>query len=69
MPYTRTTWVNNSTKLNADNMNNIEDGINELIQSSGDNTTAIQTLNNTTIPALQAQIKTITIVGEKLTIS
>ena len=69
MPYTRTTWVNNSTKLNADNMNNIEDGINELIQSSGDNTTAIQTLNNTTIPALQAQIKTLTIVGEKLTIS
>lgn len=25
--YTKTNWVNNQTKLNADNMNNIEDGI------------------------------------------
>lgn len=25
--YQKTNWVNNETKLNADNMNNIEDGI------------------------------------------
>ena len=25
--YTKTNWVNNVTKLNADNMNNIENGI------------------------------------------
>lgn len=25
--YTKTNWVNNETKLNADNMNHIEDGI------------------------------------------
>lgn len=29
MPYVRTIWVNDQTKLNADNMNNIEDGIAE----------------------------------------
>ena len=27
MAYTRTHWVNNLTQLNAKNMNNIEDGI------------------------------------------
>lgn len=30
MAYTRTTWVNEETPLNADNLNNIEDGIEEL---------------------------------------
>lgn len=29
MAYTRTTWVTNQTPLSADNMNNIEDGIEE----------------------------------------
>lgn len=28
--YTKTNWVNNVTKLNADNMNHIEDGIEAL---------------------------------------
>ena len=27
MAYTRTHWINNLTQLNAQNMNNIEDGI------------------------------------------
>ena len=30
MSYTRTTWVSGETPLSADNMNNIEDGIEEL---------------------------------------
>ena len=30
MAYTKTTWTNGTTKLNAANMNNIEDGIGEL---------------------------------------
>lgn len=29
MAYTRTHWINNLTQLNAKNMNNIEDGIEE----------------------------------------
>ena len=32
MAYTRTHWVNNLTQLNAKNMNNIEDGIEENIE-------------------------------------
>lgn len=68
MPYVRTTWVNNSTKLNADNMNNIEEGINELIQAKGNTDIAIQDINDS-ITTLSGQIKTLTISGEKLTIS
>ena len=29
--YIKTNWVNNVTKLNADNMNHIEDGIEAII--------------------------------------
>jgi len=29
MPYTPTTWVNNTTPLNATNLNNIEQGVDE----------------------------------------
>lgn len=29
MAYTKTSWVNDQTALNQDNMNNIEDGIEE----------------------------------------
>ena len=32
MAYTRTHWVNNLTQLNANNMNNIEDGIEENVE-------------------------------------
>ena len=31
MAYTRTNWENNKTQLNATNMNNIEDGIEQAL--------------------------------------
>ena len=34
MAYTRTNWVSGSTPLSADNMNNIEDGIEELVDKA-----------------------------------
>ena len=43
MPYVRTTWKNGETKLNASNMNNIEDGIYNA-QETAD--TAQETANN-----------------------
>ena len=33
LPYIRRKWVNNETKLNADNMNHIEDGIEAIISA------------------------------------
>ena len=33
MAYVKTTWVNHKTKVNAENMNHIEEGIEEAIQS------------------------------------
>lgn len=30
MAYTKTTWGNNVTPINADNLNNIEDGIGDV---------------------------------------
>ena len=35
MAYTRTTWVSGETPLSADNMNNIEDGIQEIKNTVG----------------------------------
>ena len=43
MAYTRTTWVNDVTALNADNMNNIEDGV-EAVQVDDDVITAFEAL-------------------------
>ena len=34
MAYTRTHWVSEETALSADNMNNIEDGVEEAIASA-----------------------------------
>ena len=31
MSYSRTTWINDETALSANNMNNIEDGIEEAL--------------------------------------
>jgi len=45
MPYSKTTWVNNVTPLNATNMNHIEDGIGEAMQEAADNTTNIGDLS------------------------
>ena len=43
MAYTRTDWVSGETPLSADNMNNIEDGIEEL----NSNTVLIDSTNQT----------------------
>ena len=44
MAYTRTHWVNNLTQLNATNMNNIEDGIEENIEHISQSDTEIESL-------------------------
>ena len=46
MAYTRTYWVNNLTQLNAKNMNNIEDGIEENIEHISQSDTKITSLNS-----------------------
>ena len=46
MAYTRTHWVNNLTQLNATNMNNIEDGIEENIGHISQFDTKITSLNS-----------------------
>lgn len=46
MAYTHRTWENDITQLNADNLNNIEDGIQQAIDKGTENATKIQT--NTT---------------------
>ena len=53
MAYTRTEWVSGETPLSADNMNNIEDGIEEvredaLIIPNGDGATAVTGLSDNT---------------------
>lgn len=32
MPYVKTVWVNGETKLNADNLNNVETGVNDALK-------------------------------------
>lgn len=44
MAYTRTYWTNNLTQLNAKNMNNIEDGIEENIEHTSQNDAKIESL-------------------------
>ena len=53
MAYTRTHWVNNLTQLNAKNMNNIEDGIEENIEHISQSDTKITSLNSR-VTALEA---------------
>lgn len=53
MAYTRTDWVSGETPLSADNMNNIEDGIEEvredaLIIPNGDGATDVTGLSDNT---------------------
>lgn len=43
MAYTRTTWVSEETALSADNMNNIEDGIEEALTGTAIDATVIST--------------------------
>jgi hypothetical protein len=51
MPYTRKQWQNDVTKLNAENMNNIEEGIEEAIASSSE---ALQEATNAVLKANKA---------------
>ena len=44
MAYTRTHWINNLTQLNANNMNNIEDGIEENIEHTSQSDAKITSL-------------------------
>ena len=59
--YKKTKWVNNDTPLNEENMNNIENGIeaidialgtklsqSDIVQDSGDSTTAVMSQKATT---------------------
>lgn len=55
MAYTRTNWENNKTQLNATNMNNIEDGIEQALgavpqitQTTGTSTSEVMSQDGTT---------------------
>lgn len=55
MAYTRTNWENNKTQLNATNMNNIEDGIEQALstipqitQTTGTSTSEVISQDGTT---------------------
>lgn len=52
MAYTKTTWVNNVTPLNATNMNNIETGIYDNSVNIGDLTNLSTTSKNNTVAAI-----------------
>lgn len=47
MSYTKITWVNKETKLNATNMNHIEEGLEAAAKAADDATTAISALSTT----------------------
>ena len=51
MAYTRTHWINNLTQLNANNMNNIEDGIEENIEHISQSDTKITGLKTRMLQA------------------
>lgn len=55
MAYTRTNWENNKTQLNATNMNNIEDGIEQALgaipqitQTTGNSMSEVMSQDGTT---------------------
>ena len=51
MAYTRTHWTNNLTQLNAKNMNNIEDGIEESIEHISQDDAEIESLKTRMLQA------------------
>lgn len=53
MAYKRTVWVNNETKLNAQNLNNIEDGIVEAKESANSANSTAEAANTRANEALQ----------------
>lgn len=46
MAYTRTTWVNEETPLNADNLNNLEEGVAQAVAGSTIDSTVVQLYEN-----------------------
>lgn len=60
MPYRKTEWINGETPLNADNMNNIEDGIESLETSLGQVTSQLASkqgmLSSTQLQAVNSGI-------------
>lgn len=55
--YTKTNWVNNVTKLNADNMNHIEDGIETAVTELGKKVTK-EELNSAINSAITTTLNT-----------
>ena len=53
MAYKRTTWVNNETKLNAQNLNNMEDGIVEAKDAAANANASAISANERANQALQ----------------
>lgn len=51
MAYTRTHWINNLTQLNAKNMNNIEDGIEENTEHISQSDTEVASLKTRMLQA------------------
>ena len=59
--YTKTNWVNNVTKLNADNMNHIENGIETLDIALGtklDKSNVVQTTGQSTTSVMSQKAVT-----------
>ena len=64
MAYTRTNWVSGATALSADNMNNIEDGIEELKNITTLINTTNSTYNVTTYAYKVGNVVTVTLIRE-----
>ena len=68
--YTKTNWVNNVTKLNADNMNHIENGIEAIDIALGTKADKLYVDNAIASSAVSPTVKTETITGgTKVTIT
>ena len=68
--YTKTNWVNNVTKLNADNMNHIENGIEAIDIALGTKADKLYVDNAIASSAVSPTVETETITGgTKVTIT
>ena len=68
--YTKTNWVNNVTKLNADNMNHIENGIEAIDIALGSKADKLYVDNAIASSAVSPTVETATIIGgTKVTIT
>ena len=73
MPYTRTRWQNEVTKLNANNLNNIEDGIEEALATASEAGTEASNANTKAnkasqdVEVLREEVSNIKITKENIT--